>query len=296
MTPSAACRLIEAAGADVLFAPALPTLDAVRTVCASVSKPVNFMVGIPGKSFTVAELTEAGVRRISLATSLYRAAMTGLVDAAREIRDSGSFGYLDRMMPGAEFSGYFKKPRHEALVASRSPAGRRCGGARRAAAVPTHGVAAGFARALARAKGLHFGTSLGGRGLGDPRYLELIRAECGILVPENELKMPSIQPRPGEFSFERGDALVAFAQGNDMRVRGQCLLWHHPRWLPRWMNDYDFGAEPAQAAERLLHRPHRAHRHALRQTHSVLGRGERGRRQRHRRHARDAAVESHGLA
>ncbi len=100
----------EAAGADVLFAPGLPTLDAVRTVCSSVSKPVNFMVGIPGKSFSVAELTAAGVRRISLATSLYRAAMTGLIHAAREIRDSGSFGYLDRMVPGAEFSGYFKKP------------------------------------------------------------------------------------------------------------------------------------------------------------------------------------------
>ncbi len=99
----------EAAGADVLFAPALPSLDAVRTVCASVSKPVNFMVGIPGKSFSVAELTAAGVRRISLATSLYRAAMTGLIHAAREIRESGSFGYLDRMVPGAEFSGYFKK-------------------------------------------------------------------------------------------------------------------------------------------------------------------------------------------
>ncbi len=41
----------ERAGADVLFAPALPDLDAVRTVCASVGKPVNFMVGIPGKSF-----------------------------------------------------------------------------------------------------------------------------------------------------------------------------------------------------------------------------------------------------
>lgn len=99
----------EAAGADVLFAPGLPTLDAVRMVCSSVSKPVNFMVGIPGKSFSVAELTAAGVRRISLAGSLYRAAMTGLIHAAREVRESGSFGYLDRMVPGAEFSGYFKK-------------------------------------------------------------------------------------------------------------------------------------------------------------------------------------------
>src|SRR6266566_6510634 len=86
----------EKAGADVLFAPALPDLAAVRAVCAAVSKPVNFMVGIRGKSFTVAELAEAGVKRISLATSLYRAAMTGLLDAAREVKDKGQFGFLDR--------------------------------------------------------------------------------------------------------------------------------------------------------------------------------------------------------
>jgi 2-methylisocitrate lyase-like PEP mutase family enzyme len=100
----------ERAGADVLFAPALPTLDAVRTVCSSLTKPVNFMVGIPGKSFSVAELAAAGVRRVSLATSLYRAAMTGLINAAREIRESGTFGYLDRMVTSAEFAGYLKKP------------------------------------------------------------------------------------------------------------------------------------------------------------------------------------------
>lgn len=100
----------EHAGADVLFAPALPSLDAVRTVCASLSKPVNFMVGIPGKSFSVADLTAAGVRRISLATSLYRAAMTGLIHAAREIQDSGTFGYLGRNVSTAEFAGYLKKP------------------------------------------------------------------------------------------------------------------------------------------------------------------------------------------
>lgn len=86
----------EKAGADVLFAPGLPDLAAVRAVCAALSKPFNFMAGIPGKSFTVAELQAAGVRRISLATSLYRAAMTGLLDAAREVKDQGSFGYLER--------------------------------------------------------------------------------------------------------------------------------------------------------------------------------------------------------
>src|SRR5262249_20681880 len=53
----------EKAGADVLFAPALPDLAAVRAVCSAVSKPVNFMVAMRGKSFTVTELVEAGVKR-----------------------------------------------------------------------------------------------------------------------------------------------------------------------------------------------------------------------------------------
>ena len=92
----------EKAGADVLFAPGLPDLSAVRTVCASLSKPFNFMVGIKGKSFTVAELEAAGVRRISLATSLYRAAMSGLLDAAKEVREKGSFSYLDRSVSTPE--------------------------------------------------------------------------------------------------------------------------------------------------------------------------------------------------
>jgi len=86
----------EKAGADVLFAPALPDLAAVRAVCTAVARPFNFMAGIQGKSFSVSELAAAGVKRISLATSLYRAAMTGFLDAANEVRDTGQFSFLDR--------------------------------------------------------------------------------------------------------------------------------------------------------------------------------------------------------
>lgn len=98
----------EKAGADVLFAPGLPDLAAVRSVCAAVSKPVNFMVGIRGKSFTLAELEAAGVRRVSLATSLYRAAVSGLVAAAREVREKGTFGYLDESLASAEVSRFMR--------------------------------------------------------------------------------------------------------------------------------------------------------------------------------------------
>ena len=90
-------QAFDKAGADVLFAPALPDLAAVRAVCAAVSKPVNYMIGRKGASFSVAELRDAGVRRISLAASLYRAAMAGLMQAATEVRQHGSFGYVERL-------------------------------------------------------------------------------------------------------------------------------------------------------------------------------------------------------
>lgn len=97
-------QAFEAAGADVLMAPGLPDLDAVRTVCAALSKPFNFMGGIRGRSPGVAELAAAGVRRVSLATSLYRAAVTGMVEAAREVREHGSFGYLERTLGTPELN------------------------------------------------------------------------------------------------------------------------------------------------------------------------------------------------
>jgi len=101
-------QAFEQAGADVLMAPGLPDLAAVRAVCAAVSRPVNFMAGIKGKSFTVAELQAAGVRRVSLATSLYRLAMTGVVEAAREVKDKGTFGYLDRSLGTPDVNAFMQ--------------------------------------------------------------------------------------------------------------------------------------------------------------------------------------------
>jgi 2-methylisocitrate lyase-like PEP mutase family enzyme len=98
----------EKAGADVLMAPGLPDLASVRRVCATLSKPFNFMVGIKGKSFSVAELEAAGVKRISLATSLYRVAITGLVDAAREVKEKGTFGYLDRSIATPDLNAFMQ--------------------------------------------------------------------------------------------------------------------------------------------------------------------------------------------
>ena len=96
----------ERAGAEVLFAPGLPDLDSVRAVCAAVSKPVNFMAGIRGASFTVAQLRDAGVKRISVAGSLYRASVQGLLDAAREIQASGTFDYVERIVTTPELNKF----------------------------------------------------------------------------------------------------------------------------------------------------------------------------------------------
>jgi 2-methylisocitrate lyase-like PEP mutase family enzyme len=101
-------QAFEKAGADVLFAPGLPDLAAVRSVCAALSSPVNFMAGIPGRSFTVAEIEAAGARRISVGASFYRAAVSGLVGAAAEIRDTGTFRYLERCLTTADLNGFMR--------------------------------------------------------------------------------------------------------------------------------------------------------------------------------------------
>jgi len=97
----------EMAGADVLFAPGLPDLASVRAVCSAVSKPVNFAVGGRGRSFSVAELVDAGVKRISFAASFYRAAMTGLANAAKEAREKGTFTFVEQSLTTPELNHYF---------------------------------------------------------------------------------------------------------------------------------------------------------------------------------------------
>jgi len=77
-------------------------------VCAATAKPFNFMVEIKGKSFTVAALAAAGVKRIGLAISLYRAAMTGLLSAAKEVREHGTFGYIDTSLATPDRNAFLR--------------------------------------------------------------------------------------------------------------------------------------------------------------------------------------------
>lgn len=90
------------AGADVLYAPGLPDIAAIRTVCASVDKPVNVVMGLGGPVYSTAELAEAGVRRISVGGSFARAAWGGLLRAAQEVSAQGTFTYARDAMPDGE--------------------------------------------------------------------------------------------------------------------------------------------------------------------------------------------------
>jgi 2-methylisocitrate lyase-like PEP mutase family enzyme len=92
----------EAAGADVLFAPGLPDAEAIREVCSAVTKPVNVVMGLRGYPYTMEQLTALGVKRVSLGSSLSRAALSGLINAAREIIDDGTFLFANNTISFAE--------------------------------------------------------------------------------------------------------------------------------------------------------------------------------------------------
>jgi 2-methylisocitrate lyase-like PEP mutase family enzyme len=98
------------AGADVLYAPGLTSLEAIRAVCASVSKPVNVLMGLTGATFSVEELAAVGVKRISVGGSFARAALGALVRAAREVKEKGTFGYAADALPSAEVKRYLADP------------------------------------------------------------------------------------------------------------------------------------------------------------------------------------------
>lgn len=92
------------AGADVLYAPGLPDIEAIRTVCQEVDKPVNVVMGLTGPTYSVAELSEAGVRRISVGGSFARAAYGAMMGAAEEVLQAGTFDAAAQAVSGAVMS------------------------------------------------------------------------------------------------------------------------------------------------------------------------------------------------
>ncbi|MHA1153430.1 MAG: isocitrate lyase/PEP mutase family protein [Alphaproteobacteria bacterium] len=99
-------QAFEKAGADVVYAPGLPDLDAIRRVCAVMEKPVNVVMGLKGATFTVEELQDASVKRISVGGAFARAALGAFMRAAREVKENGTFTFSADAIPDAEASSY----------------------------------------------------------------------------------------------------------------------------------------------------------------------------------------------
>jgi 2-methylisocitrate lyase-like PEP mutase family enzyme len=99
----------EAAGASVLYAPGITRPEDIRTVCASVSKPVNVLMGIKGAPpLSVKELGALGVRRISLGSGFSRAALTAFYCAASEVADLGTFTFNEDTFSMSALMDLFK--------------------------------------------------------------------------------------------------------------------------------------------------------------------------------------------
>ena len=106
--------------------------------------------------------------------------------------------------------------------------------------------ALGSLREYAREKGIVFGSALSLDGMKDAAYARLIASQCGIVVPEAELKWAALRPSPQDFDFTRGDALCRFAAENHLLFRGHTLVWENA--LPGWFN----ARVTTQNAEKLM--------------------------------------------
>ena len=99
------------AGADVLYAPGLATRESIAAVVEAVApRPVNVVMGLSGARLSLRELAEIGVKRVSLGSSLARAAIGEMIRAATEVRDAGTFEFATRATPYAKLNELFEAP------------------------------------------------------------------------------------------------------------------------------------------------------------------------------------------
>jgi endo-1,4-beta-xylanase len=113
-------------------------------------------------------------------------------------------------------------------------------------------------KAIAADKGILFGSAVGGGRPGtltgsfnDPRYLDILKRECSVLVPENELKNSVIAREKDRYNFEPGDRIAAFAKSSGIKLRGHNLLWNKPEYTPKWLLE-SFGTLSSEGGERWL--------------------------------------------
>jgi 2-methylisocitrate lyase-like PEP mutase family enzyme len=100
-------RTYQEAGADVLYAPGLTTREEIAAVVSSVDRPVNVLMGLRGLELDMDELSEMGVKRVSVGSALSRAALGTFLSAAKEIRERGTFEFAKRAASSQEIEEMF---------------------------------------------------------------------------------------------------------------------------------------------------------------------------------------------
>jgi 2-methylisocitrate lyase-like PEP mutase family enzyme len=103
-------QAFQKAGANVLYAPGVNRAEVIRLICSSVSRPVNVLVASKGPRLSVNQLAALGVKRVSLGSSLSRAALGGFVRAAKEIQSSGTFNFMEDTLPYADANAWMAGP------------------------------------------------------------------------------------------------------------------------------------------------------------------------------------------
>ncbi len=101
-------RAYQEAGADVLYAPGLKSKDEITAVVRSLDRPVNVVMGLQGVQLSLTELSEIGVKRISVGSALARAALGAFLRGAREMRDQGTFNFAEGAVSPREMTAIFK--------------------------------------------------------------------------------------------------------------------------------------------------------------------------------------------
>jgi 2-methylisocitrate lyase-like PEP mutase family enzyme len=103
-------QAFQEAGADVLFAPGIVTRDDITAVVTSVDRPVNVIMGLQGVTLTLDELSDLGVKRVSVGSALTRAAYGEFLRAAREMKENGTFNFADKAVGYAEVTAMLSEP------------------------------------------------------------------------------------------------------------------------------------------------------------------------------------------
>ncbi len=95
------------AGADVLYAPGLTSKEEIKSLVESVDRPVNVLMALPGVSLNLTQLSEIGVKRVSVGSALCRAALTSFLNAAREMQQHGTFSFAENSVSYRDISAMF---------------------------------------------------------------------------------------------------------------------------------------------------------------------------------------------